>query len=92
MTLDVYRGRKTTIQQITYETEYVLFLAVLENSVLPMGWDSSHATLKSDVRTLNFRNNVIFARPRKTQNDCWKRSLCDVKCQKKEKTDNKNNF
>ena len=29
-----------------YETEFVLFLAVLENSVLPMGWDSSHATLK----------------------------------------------
>ena len=28
MTLDVYRGRKTTMQ---------LFLAVLENSVLPMG-------------------------------------------------------
>ena len=27
----------------TYETEFVLFLAVLENSVLPMGWDSSHA-------------------------------------------------
>ena len=26
--------------------EFVLFLAVLENSVLPMGWDSSHAALK----------------------------------------------
>ena len=31
---------------LTYETEFVLNLAVLENSVLPMGWDSSHATLK----------------------------------------------
>ena len=31
---------------LTYETEFVLFLAVLENSVLPMGLDSSNATLK----------------------------------------------
>ena len=31
---------------LTYEIEFVLFLAVLEKSVLPMGWDSSHATLK----------------------------------------------
>ena len=30
---------------LSYATEFVLFLAVLENSVLPMGWDSSHATL-----------------------------------------------
>ena len=28
-----------------YETEFVLFLAGLENSVLPMGRDSLHATL-----------------------------------------------
>ena len=38
------------------QTEFVLFLAVLENSVLPMG-----AMLKSDVRTLNFRSEAIFA-------------------------------
>ena len=25
---------------------FFLFLAMLENSVLPMGWDCSHATLK----------------------------------------------
>ena len=31
---------------LTYETEFVLFLALLESSVLPMGLDSSHATLK----------------------------------------------
>ena len=31
---------------LTYETEFVLFLAVLENSVLPIGRDSSHGTLK----------------------------------------------
>ena len=30
---------------LTYETEFVLYLAVLENCVLPMGWDSSHETL-----------------------------------------------
>ena len=34
------------IHFLTYETEFVLFLAVLENAVLPMGWDSSHGTLK----------------------------------------------
>ena len=31
---------------LTYETEFVLFLAVLENSVLPMGWHSSYEKLK----------------------------------------------
>ena len=31
---------------LTYETVFVPVLAVLENSVLPMGWNSSHATLK----------------------------------------------
>ncbi|MEW8487905.1 MAG: hypothetical protein AB2705_22245 [Candidatus Thiodiazotropha sp.] len=31
---------------LTYEAEFVLFLAVLENSVLPIGWDSSHTTFK----------------------------------------------
>ena len=30
---------------LTYETEFVLFLTVLENLVLPMGRGSSHATL-----------------------------------------------
>ena len=30
----------------TYETEFGLFLAMLEHSVSPMGWDISHATLK----------------------------------------------
>ena len=64
------------------ETEFVLFLAVLGNSVLPMGWDISHSMLKSDVRTLNFRSEAIFAPRLKTLNDVWKRSLCDVKCQK----------
>ena len=37
---------------------------------------------KSDVRTLNFRTDVIFASPRKPPNDDRKRSLCNVKCQK----------
>ena len=31
---------------LTYETEFVLYLAELENSVLPNGWDSSHEMLK----------------------------------------------
>ena len=31
---------------LTYETEFALFLAVLENSVLSMSLDSSHARLK----------------------------------------------
>ena len=30
---------------LTCETEFALVLAVLENTVLPMGWDSSHETL-----------------------------------------------
>ena len=31
---------------LTNETDFVLFLAVLANPVLPMGWNSSHTTLK----------------------------------------------
>ena len=31
---------------LTVETEFVLFLAMFENSVLPMDLDSSHETLK----------------------------------------------
>ena len=38
-----YGGRDHYI--LTYEIEFVQFSAVLENSVLPMGWDSSHAAL-----------------------------------------------
>ena len=38
--------------------------------------------VNSDVRTLNFGSDVIFAQTRKTPNDVRKRSLCDVKCQK----------
>ena len=30
---------------LIYETEFVLFLAMLENSAMPMDWDSSYATL-----------------------------------------------
>ena len=60
---------------LTYETNFVLFLAMLEYSVLPMGWESSLVTLKSDVRTVNFRSDVINA-----PNDIRKWPLCDVKC------------
>ena len=31
---------------LTFDAEFVLVLMVLENSVLPMDWDSLHATLK----------------------------------------------
>ena len=37
---------------LTCEIEFVLFLAVLQNSVLPMGLDSSHATLKWRKKSL----------------------------------------
>ena len=58
---------------LTYETDFVLFLAVLENSVLPTHDD------KCDARTLTFRKDIIFAPPQKTQNDVQKRLLCNVK-------------
>ena len=66
---------------LTYETEFVLFLAVLENSVLPMGLDSSHATLNVTymyVKILNFRRRHLFT-TRKTPTDVGRGSLCDVK-------------
>ena len=39
---------------LTYETEFAVFLAVLENSVLPMGRENTHATFKvtSEVTSL----------------------------------------
>ena len=46
-----------------------------------MGLGQLTRDVESDVRTLNFRSDVIFASPRKILNDVWKRSLCDVKCQ-----------
>ena len=82
---------------LTYETEFVVFLAMLENSFLPMRVYSIFSgagkfclthelgqltlDVKSYVRTENFRSDVIFARPRKTPNDVRKK-LCDVICQK----------
>ena len=38
--------------------------------------------VKHDVGTQNFRSDVTFALPQKTQKHVRKRSLCDVKCQK----------
>ena len=40
------RGAGYGTDFLTYETEFVLILAVLENSVWPMGCDSSHVPLK----------------------------------------------
>ena len=40
---------------LTCGIEFVLFLVVLQNSVLPMGLDSSHATLKWRKKFLIFQ-------------------------------------
>ena len=75
---------------LTYETEFVLFLAVLENSVLPMGRQlTGHA--KTYVKTLNLRSDVTSASSRKTVNDVRRRLLCDEKCQKQKKLQMINN-
>ena len=37
---------------LTYETDFALFLAVLENSVLLMGYDNTHETLHNEVSWL----------------------------------------
>ena len=47
----------------------MLFLVVLENSVLPNGLRQLTRDVKSDVRTLNFRSDVTYAPPRKTSNE-----------------------
>ena len=49
--LNFDKSHKNGNSFLTYETEFVLFLFVLflavrGNSVLPIGWGSSHATLK----------------------------------------------
>ena len=64
---------------LTYETEFVLFLAVLENSDLPMGLDISHATFRvtPEFSILEVTSHTL---PRKTPNDVHRRSSCDAKC------------
>ena len=49
--LKVAREKKSCLcngrqEFLTYETAFFLFIAALENSVLPMGWDTSHTTLQ----------------------------------------------
>ena len=61
---------------LTYETEFVLFLAVLENSVLPIRLRQLTGNAKSDTEILNFRSDVTYALPRKILNGVRKRSLC----------------
>ena len=41
--------------------------------------------VKSDVRILDFRSDVFLAQQRKTPNDVWIKSLCDIKCLKQKK-------
>ena len=43
---DYYKFSEVAQAFLTYETEFVLFLAMLEFSVLPMSWYSSHNTVK----------------------------------------------
>ena len=52
---------------LTYESEFVQFLAVLENPVLPHWQGQLSRDVKSDVRTLNFRSDVIFDYHEKTE-------------------------
>ena len=63
---------------LTYETELVLFLVVLENFVLPIGWDSSHMLLKVTSELLI--SEVICALA--WANDIRRRLLWVVKCHK----------
>ena len=72
---------------LTYETEFVLFLVVLENPVLPMGFYSSHAEVKSNNRTLNYRIDIFFESPRKTPNDVRKKVVMQRKMSKIERND-----
>ena len=55
-------------------------LSGAEKFCLASGLRQLICDVKHDVRTLNFRSDVTFAQPQKTQNDVQKRSLCDVKC------------
>ena len=51
---------------LTYETEFILFIVVLEDSVLPEGWDSSRRmfTVKSE---LNFISDYLMQHHQKHQ-------------------------
>ena len=63
-----------------YETEFVLFLVVLENSVLPMGSDSSNETLY--VMSFVYKPYLGTITSRKTPNDIrsWPSYHVDCKC------------
>ena len=63
---------------LTSETEVVLYLAVLENSVLPMGWNSSHKTPK----WRQLFTNVLYAPWWKTPNDVRSLPPYSVNCEK----------
>ena len=54
---------------LTYETEFILFLAVLEYSVFSMGCDISHVTLKVTSEIYLSISDVTYAPLRKTSND-----------------------
>ena len=58
---------------LIYETEFVLFLAVLENFVLPLAWDKD---VKSDVTILNLEVTSLISH----YNKHWKTFVegCDA--------------
>ena len=55
-TLDFWEPIINRILVLTYEIEFVLSLAVLENFVLPMGRESSHKTLK--VMSIDYKYSL----------------------------------
>ena len=65
---------------LTYMTEFVLFLPVLENYVSQLTRD-----VKNVIRIPNSRNDVIHALPREKPNDVRRRPLCNVKCHRYKK-------
>ena len=69
---------------LAYETEFVVFLAVLE--ILSCPWaETAHMRRSKRRQNPNFRTDVTNAPPRKTSNDFRRNSLCGVKCQKSKK-------
>ena len=74
--VDSYRKEFAAIEAspfLTCETEFVLFLAVLEISVLPMGWDGLNETLKV--------TSVVYKRYLRavTKNSEWRSELAVIK-------------
>ena len=57
----------------------LFYFSAAGNFCVAYGLGQLTRDVKSDVRTLNYRSNVIFAPPLKTPNNVRKRLLCDKK-------------